>query len=68
MSKINSIKRKKLELLNQRSLEKIEAKKIEENFIEINEKLNNLYSEIDKSLEENEIDENNELKNFFFNR
>ena len=64
MSKINSIKNEISELLNKTSLEKIEVNQIVENFIEINKKLINLYSEIDKSLEENAIEENNELKNF----
>ena len=64
MSKIESLKKEILELLNQTSSEKIEVKQIVDNFIEINNKLNNFYSEVEKSLEENPIEDNDELKNF----
>ena len=64
MSKFESFKKKILELLNEASSEKTEVKKIVDNFNEINNKLNNFYSEIEKSLEECPLEENNEIKNF----
>ena len=64
MSKINSFKNEILDLLNKISSEKTEVKQIVDNFLKINNKLSNLYSEIEKSLEENPVEENEELKNF----
>ena len=64
MSKINSLKNEILELLQKSYSEKIEVKQIADNFIEINNKLNNFYDEVEKSLKENKIEENNDLKNF----
>ena len=65
MSKIESLKNEILELLNKTSSEKIEVNQVVQNFIEINNKLNIFYSEVDKLLEVNSIiEENNELKNF----
>ena len=65
MSKIESLKNEILELLNKTSSEKIEVNQVVQNFIEINNKLNVFYSEVDKLLEVNSIiEENNELKNF----
>lgn len=64
MSKINSLKKEILELLEKSYSEKIEVKQIADNFIEINNKLNNFYTEVDKLLIENKIEENNDLKNF----
>jgi hypothetical protein len=65
MSKIESLKNEILELLNKTSSEKIEVNQVVQNFIEINNKLNVFYSEVEKLLEVNSIiEENNELKNF----
>ena len=64
MSKIESLKKEILELLNKTSFEKIEVNQIVQNFIEINKTLNLFYSEVEKSLEEKSLEENDELKNF----
>ena len=59
MNKLDSFKKEILELLNKTALDKIEVNQIVNNFNEINNKLNNFYSEIDNILKEN-----NEIKNF----
>ena len=59
MNKLDSFKKEILELLNKTALDKIEVNQIVNNFNEINNKLNNFYSEIDNLLKEN-----NEIKNF----
>ena len=64
MSKVESLKKQIIELLNKTSSEKIEVNQITQNFIEINNNLNLFYSEVEKSLEEQSLEENNELKNF----
>ena len=64
MNKINSLKKEILELLNKTTPEKTEVKKIVDNFLEINNKINNLYSEIGKISEENPSEEKDNLKNF----
>ena len=64
MNKINSFKNEILELLKKTTSEKTEVKQIVDNFLEINNKINNLYSEIGKLSEENPSEELDNLKNF----